>query len=66
MEASRLDREKERSDGSWDTTQYHRNANEFESDAVNKPSLYTIQNWWYDPPGINRVDVIPDDMKYSG
>jgi hypothetical protein len=56
----------ERSSGAWSRTIYHEHANVFESDPEKKPSLQVIENWWYDPRGINRVDILPEDMKARG
>ncbi|KAF9234040.1 hypothetical protein BU15DRAFT_90142 [Melanogaster broomeanus] len=55
----------ELSTGQWDTQNYHQNPNVFDTHGT-PPSLHTIENWWYDPQGLNRVDVIPEEMKQRG
>jgi hypothetical protein len=54
------------SNGAWLRDTYHKHANVFESNPQKKPSLQVIENWWYDPQGINRVDVLPKDMRARG
>ncbi|KAL4065231.1 hypothetical protein J3A83DRAFT_4360512 [Scleroderma citrinum] len=55
----------ELSTGQWDTEGYHHNPSVLDSRGK-PPSLHVIENDWYDPPGLNRVDKIPDDMKARG
>lgn len=55
----------ETSTGQWDSERYHQNSSAFSSQGK-APSLHVIENHWYDPPGLNRVDNIPDDMKERG
>lgn len=55
----------ELSTGQWDYERYHQNPSVFDSQGKT-PSLHTIEGQWYDPPGLNRVDRIPDDMKERG
>ncbi|KAG6331977.1 hypothetical protein ID866_7110 [Astraeus odoratus] len=57
-----LPEEFELSTGQWDTEKYHQNPGVY----GNPPSLHAIENHWYDPPGLNRVDRIPEDMKERG
>lgn len=54
------------SNGAWLRSTYHQHANVFESDPQKKPSLHVIENWWFDPEGVNRVDELPEDMKIRG
>lgn len=55
----------ELSNGQWDTQKYHQNPSVY--DAQGKPpSLHIIENEWYDPQGLNRVDRLPDEMKSRG
>ena len=54
------------SNGAWLHDNYHNHANVFKSDPQKKPSLQVIENSWYDPQGINRVDVLPKDMRVKG
>ncbi|KAH7905045.1 hypothetical protein BJ138DRAFT_967271, partial [Hygrophoropsis aurantiaca] len=56
----------EASNGQWDTEKYHQNPSVFDIGARGPPSLKVIDNWWYDPRRLNRVDSIPDDMKRRG
>ncbi|KAH7928998.1 hypothetical protein BV22DRAFT_1030029 [Leucogyrophana mollusca] len=56
----------EASNGQWETEKYHQHASIFETDPTKKPSLHIIENHWYDPKGINRIDYIPDDMRSRG
>ncbi|KAH7890025.1 hypothetical protein F5I97DRAFT_1800529 [Phlebopus sp. FC_14] len=60
-----LSEDYELSTGQWDTQKYHQSPSVFDSHG-NPPSLHTIENWWYDPQGLNRVDSIPEDMKVRG
>ena len=53
----------ESTDGVWPRELYHSQANVFESDRTKTPSLFLIQNYWYDPQNIVRVDYIPPEMK---
>jgi len=53
----------ESADGLWPRELYHSQANVFESDRTKTPSLFVIENHWYDPPGTVRVDYIPQEMK---
>lgn len=48
--------------GDWDTEAYHH----ISSTGERKPSLRIIENDWYDPGEIVRVDRIPDDMRERG
>jgi len=57
------DPEVESTDGSWPRESYHNQGNVFESDRTKTPSLFVIENHWYDPPGTIRVDYIPQEMK---
>ena len=53
----------ESGDGLWPQELYHSQANVFESNRTKTPSLFVIENHWYDPPGTVRVDYIPQEMK---
>lgn len=55
----------ERSDGHWGRDTYHMNPNVFDASG-HIPSLHIIQERLYDPHGINRVDIIPEDMRTRG
>jgi hypothetical protein len=55
----------EESDGHWGRQKYHVNPSVF-TDTGRAPGLHVIENELYDSKGINRVDVIPDDMKKRG
>lgn len=55
----------EESNGHWERHKYHLNPYIF-SNMNSTPSLHVIENQWYDPLNINRVDVIPEDMKRRG
>lgn len=52
-------------DGQWDTQNYHQNPSVNDTQG-NPPSLHIIENWWYDPQGLNRVDRLPEEMKSRG
>jgi hypothetical protein len=52
----------ESSDGHWDTETYHVN----NALGSQEPSLYAVENWWYDPDDFVRVDLIPEDMRSRG
>ncbi|KAF8558511.1 hypothetical protein OG21DRAFT_1404996 [Imleria badia] len=55
----------ELSNGEWDTQKFHQNPSVY--DARGKPpSLHIIENGWYDPQGLNRVDRLPEEMKSRG
>jgi hypothetical protein len=53
----------ESTDGFWRRESYHTHANVFESNQTKTPSLFVIENHWYEPKGTTRVDYIPDEMK---
>jgi hypothetical protein len=55
----------ELSTGQWDTQKYHQKPSVFDTHGT-APSLHIIENWWYDPQGLNRVDIIPEEMKQRG
>lgn len=61
---------RERSNGAWDRSGYHVNPPIYASDpghdSASKPSLFVVQNGWYDPAKVIRVDYIPEDMKTRG
>ncbi|KAF8274078.1 hypothetical protein EI94DRAFT_1776054 [Lactarius quietus] len=56
----------ESSSGFWLRQVYHSQPNVFETNKTKTPSLFIIENQWYDPAGINRVDYIPEAMKMRG
>jgi len=60
------DPEVESSRGSWQRELYHSHPNVFESNKTKTPSLFVIENQWYEPSGSNRVDCIPQAMKERG
>ena len=60
------DPEAESSRGSWQKESYHTHTNVFESNKTKTPSLFVIENEWYEPSGSNRVDYIPQAMKERG
>ncbi|KAH7921547.1 hypothetical protein BV22DRAFT_1019122 [Leucogyrophana mollusca] len=55
----------ETSDGHFDTEAYLNGTNIFEAEE-RKPSMHAIENVWYDPGGVVRVDSLPDDMRLRG
>ena len=60
------DPESESSNGSWLRESYHTHPNILEVNGTKTPSLFVIENDWYDPTGTNRVDYIPQAMKRRG
>ncbi|KAG2140587.1 hypothetical protein DEU56DRAFT_797543 [Suillus clintonianus] len=54
----------ETTDGHWDTDLYHRGVDIF-SDSGVEPSLYAIENGWYDADVV-RVDQLPHTMRERG
>ena len=60
------DPEIESSSGFWPREGYHSHPNVFEANQTKTPSLFIIENHWYDPTAINRVDYIPEAMKMRG
>jgi hypothetical protein len=60
------DPESESSDGHWSRQWYHTHPNVFEANKAKTPSLFIIENDWYDPTGTIRVDYIPEAMKRRG
>jgi hypothetical protein len=61
-----LDPEFESSSGLWLRDWYHVRPNVFETNKTKTPSLFVIENQWYDPTDINRVNYIPEAMKVRG
>ena len=61
-----LDPESESSSGFWLREWYTSSPNVFESNKTKTPSQFLIENHWYDPTEINRVDHIPQAMKTRG
>jgi len=55
----------EHSNGAWHRDDYHRTANVFDPQSKN-PTIFVVENSWYDPTGVNRVDYIPEDVKVRG
>jgi hypothetical protein len=53
----------ESGNGHWSRELYHSQANIFVSNRTKTPSLFVIENDWYDPPGTVRVDYISQEMK---
>jgi len=60
------DPENESSSGFWPRQSYHAHPNIFGTNKTKTPSLFVIENHWYDPEGTNRVDYIPEAMKRRG
>jgi hypothetical protein len=60
------DPENEASNGHWERESYHTHPNVFESNRTKTPSLFVVENHWYDPEGTTRVDYIPQAMKERG
>lgn len=60
-----LSEDLELSNGQWDTQIYHQNSSVYDAQG-NPPSLHIIENGWYDPQTLNRVDRLPDEMKSRG
>jgi len=60
------DSENESSRGSWARESYHTHPNVFESNRTKTPSLFVIENHWYELQGNTRVDYIPQAMKERG
>ncbi|KAH9081639.1 hypothetical protein EDB83DRAFT_2539219 [Lactarius deliciosus] len=58
--------ESESTSGFWPRESYHTHPNVFETNKTKTPSLFVIENHWYDPAGTNRVDCIPEAMKRRG
>ncbi len=58
--------EAESSNGHWQRDFYHTHPNVFESNKTKTPSLFVIENEWYDPSGSTRVDYVPQAMKERG
>ncbi|KIJ61486.1 hypothetical protein HYDPIDRAFT_96607 [Hydnomerulius pinastri MD-312] len=52
----------EKSNGQWDIETYHIK----DASGSEEPSLHIIENGWYDPEDIIRVDFISDDMRTRG
>lgn len=61
-----ISEDQEWSNGAWLRSTYHKHASVFEPNQERKPLLHVIENWWYDPAGVNRVDQIPQSMKARG
>ena len=61
-----LDSENESSSGFWLREWYTSSPNVFGSNKTKTPSQFLIENHWYDPTGIDRVDYIPQAMKARG
>jgi hypothetical protein len=60
------DPESESSSGFWPREGYHTHPNVFETNQTKTPSLFIVENHWYDPTSTNRVDYIPEAMKKRG
>ena len=56
----------ESSNGIWLRDWYHVHPSVFEANKTKTPSLFIIENHWYDPAGINRVNYITEAMKLRG
>jgi len=55
-----------RGQGYWLRDEYHTHPNVFESNKTKTPSLFVIENHWYEPGGSVLVDHIPQAMKERG
>jgi hypothetical protein len=55
----------ESSSGFWFRDKYISQPNVFDPDK-RIPTQFVIENHWYDPGGVNRVDYIPQAMKNRG
>ncbi|KAH9173199.1 hypothetical protein EDB89DRAFT_2068949 [Lactarius sanguifluus] len=60
------DPESESSSGFWPRQSYHTHPNIFETNKTKTPSLFVIENDWYEPRGSIRVNYIPEAMKRRG
>jgi hypothetical protein len=60
------DPESESSSGFWPRHLYHTHPNVFETNKTKTPSLFIIENHWYNPGGTTRVNYIPEAMKRRG
>jgi hypothetical protein len=60
-----MSEETEANDGNWQRHMYPQSPYVFDA-TRRKPTLQVIENNWYDPHGINRVDMIPEAMKRRG
>ena len=60
------DPEGESSRGDWKRELYHSQPDVFEPNQSKTPSLFVIENRWYDSSGSTRVNYIPQVMKQRG
>ena len=60
------DPENESSSGFWPRHSYHTHSNVFETNQRRRPSLFVIQNHWYQSSSRIRVDYIPEAVKRRG
>ncbi|KAH8991851.1 hypothetical protein EDB86DRAFT_2806423 [Lactarius hatsudake] len=60
------DPESESSSGYWPRESYHTHPNVFEANKTKTPSLFVIENHWYNPINTTRVDYIPEAIKRRG
>ncbi|KAF8123741.1 hypothetical protein EV363DRAFT_1179181 [Boletus edulis] len=60
-----LSPELELSNGQWDTQKFHQNPSVDDTQGK-PPSLHVIENGWYDPQDLNRVDRLTEEMKSRG
>ncbi|KAG6379179.1 hypothetical protein JVT61DRAFT_11621 [Boletus reticuloceps] len=60
-----LSPELELSNGQWDTQKFHQNPSVDDTQGK-PPSLHVIENGWYDPQDLNRVDGLTEEMKSRG
>ncbi|KAG9314347.1 hypothetical protein JVU11DRAFT_5139 [Chiua virens] len=59
----------ETTSGYWNRSAFHRSPDPFASHSdhtLGQPTLFVIENAWYDPDGVTRVDAIPDIVKERG
>ena len=60
------DPESESKNGFWSHQHHHTPPNVFEANKTNTPSLFIIEDKWYQYEGTNRVNYIPEAMKRRG
>lgn len=69
LQYARLPSTLETMSGYWNRSAYHLPPGPFASHGnrtLGKPTLFIIENAWYDPEGVTRVDTVPVTMKERG
>lgn len=57
----------ETTSGFWNRSTYYYHQSPSRGDNTSgKPTLFVVENAWYDPGGVTRVDMIPEVMKERG